>query len=359
MPEIWLNYGNTEVVLDIKAENLDEKFETEGTILEDNQISSKLDVLDLSKPIELVVLNNSKSNQQIISKLYEKCEQKSCPKPRILADKKLMNLIKNHLPQESLISEFSDSLTNSNLVFLGEMEFDGLFGFETISTRLLKKFGDEKMLSAYEKRKGDNPAPGQETNSFQIANDFANSFDIQAIETIGNKNGIIDLSIGHPSKTCITSKSFVEKASKKTEKHKTLMISTGKDSSNDTLSRSLSSLWNCNAAIKDDGFAILLGECNSGIGSDAIQQFIEGRLNIERLKKPSKYVQGMEGLLFLTEVQKRIHVGLVSILPEFYLKKLNITSFSGIKIAMDYILKTQGIKQKVAVISDGARILLT
>jgi len=32
MPEIWLNYGSTEVALDIKAENLEEKIDVEGKI---------------------------------------------------------------------------------------------------------------------------------------------------------------------------------------------------------------------------------------------------------------------------------------------------------------------------------------
>jgi hypothetical protein len=49
---------------------------------------------------------------------------------------------------------------------------------------------------------------------------------------------------------------------------------------------------------------------------------------------------------------------LVSILPEYYVKKLNMISLSGIKPSLDYILKTQGPRQKVAVVTDGARILL-
>ncbi len=81
-------------------------------------------------------------------------------------------------------------------------------------------------------------------------------------------------------------------------------------------------------------------------------------MSLDRLKKPAKYVNGMEDLLFLTEIQKRFQVGLVSVLPEFYAKKLNITTFAGIKRAMDHVLKVQGIKQKVAVVSDGARLLL-
>ena len=38
MPEIWLNYGSTDVVLDIKAENLEEKIGTDGKTLTDSEI---------------------------------------------------------------------------------------------------------------------------------------------------------------------------------------------------------------------------------------------------------------------------------------------------------------------------------
>ena len=358
MPEIWLNYGATNVVLDIRAENLDQQLDSKGNFLNDLEIGEKLDGLDISKPIELVVLNNSNSVKRTIKAIFEKFEQKSVQKPRILTDKKMVNLIKEYLPEGSSVAEFSDEISNSSLVFVGEMEFDGLFGFETIATRLIKKFGKESMLSAYEKRKENLPVPGQETENIKIAQNFADGFEITAIEIAANSKGIVDLSVGHPTSTMSISKSLLASAENTVEKHRTLMISTGKDTSNDTLGRSLTTLWNCNKAIKDNGLGILLAECTNGIGSEAIQQYLEGRMSLERLKKPAKYVNGMEDLLFLTEIQKRFQVGMVSILPEFYLKKLNIISFAGIKRAMDHILKIQGIKQKVAVVSDGARILL-
>jgi hypothetical protein len=358
MPEIWLNYGATNVVLDIRAENLDQQLDSKGNFLNDLEIGEKLDGLDISKPIELVVLNNSNSVKRTIKAIFEKFEQKSVQKPRILTDKKMVNLIKEYLPEGSSVAEFSDEISNSSLVFVGEMEFDGLFGFETIATRLIKKFGKESMLSAYEKRKENLPVPGQETENIKIAQNFADGFEITAIEIAANSKGIVDLSVGHPTSTMSISKSLLASAENTVEKHRTLMISTGKDTSNDTLGRSLTTLWNCNKAIKDNGLGILLAECTNGIGSEAIQQYLEGRMSLERLKKPAKYVNGMEDLLFLTEIQKRFQVGMVSILPEFYLKKLNIISFAGIKRAMDHILKIQGINQKVAVVSDGARILL-
>jgi len=359
MPEIWLNYGSTDVVLDIKAENLEEKIDTEGKTLSDSEIKSKLESLDISKPTEFVVLNTSESVRKTLSIMFERYEEKSIPKPQILADRKIMNEIKNYIPEQSSVSEFSNvEDSNSKLVFIGEMEFDGLFGYETISTRLLKKFGSESMLSAYEKRKGDLPSPGQNTESFQIAKKFSQKFEVLALEIIANSNGICDLSVGHPSSTSSLSKTFSSYAIKDVGKHRTMIISTGKESSNDTLGKTLSSMWNCSESIKNDGFAILVGECRLGIGSDAIQHFIEGRLNIDRLKKPSQYITGMENLLYLTETQKKFQIGLLSILPQFYTKKLNIKPFNGIKQIIDHVLKIQGQKQKVQVVTDGARIIL-
>ena len=359
MPEIWLNYGITDVVLDIKAENLEQKIDSEGNVLDDSAINEKLNMLDLSKPMELVVLHNSKSILKIISSLFTMCEQKSKPFPKILTDKKILNLVKSGLPEGISINEFDDEgISNSNLVFMGEMEFNGLFGYETISTRLIKKFGQESMLSAYAKRQGNLPSPGQYSESLTEAKKFTDNFEIQGIEIIANSEGIMDFTIGHPSETISSTKILESNSIKDVGQHKTMVISTGKDASNDNLANSFSSLWNCSNAIKKDGLAILIAECKGGLGSDALQQYLEGRLTLEQLRNPSKYINGMENLLFLSEIQKNFQIGLVSILPEFYAKKLNMISMQGIKYSMDYILKTQGVRQKVAVVTDGARLLL-
>ena len=145
---------------------------------------------------------------------------------------------------------------------------------------------------------------------------------------------------------------------KKIDRQKTMIISTGKDASNQTLNVSLNSLWNCYSVTKNQGFVVLLAECMNGIGSDSIQQFIDGRLTIERIKNATKYVQGMENLLFLSEIQKKFQIGLVSILPELYVKKLDMVPIGGVKKSMDYILKNIGQRQKVEVVNDGARVLL-
>ncbi|MGQ0606548.1 MAG: transcriptional regulator [Candidatus Nitrosotenuis sp.] len=358
MPEIWLNYGATDVVLDIKAENLDAKIELDAPTLDDAQISERLDTIDLSRPLTFVVLNYTRSVQKVLSIIFEKCTQKSVPRPKVFADKQIMNLVRANLPPESQVLAFEGiENVDSSLLFVGEMEFDGLFGFDTVATKLLRKFGKDQMLSAYEKRQGNLPNPGKETESIQIAKNFANTFEISAIELVANQKGIADLSIGHPSSTMSVSKTLAS-FTKSIEKHRTLLISTGKDASNDTLGRSLNSLWNCYTAIRDEGLAILLGECRAGIGSEAIRQYVEGRMSIERLQKPAKYVDGMEDMLYLSEIQKKLRIGLVSVLPEFYIKKLNMILFDGVKETLEYVLKHQGARQKISIVPDGARILL-
>ncbi|TSA18932.1 MAG: transcriptional regulator, partial [Nitrosopumilales archaeon] len=258
-----------------------------------------------------------------------------------------------------IISEFDMSqLSNSNLIFIGEMEFDGLFGFNTVATKLVRRFGKDHMLAVYEKRKGNLPAPGEDLQTFTVAQKFTDAFDISAIEIVANSLGIVDLSVGHPSTTSSISKSLSSIAINEVGKHRAIIISTGRESSDQTFGRSLSSLWNCSEVIKEEGLAILLAECHNGIGSEAIQQYIEGRMSLDRLKSPAKYVDGMEDLLFLTEIGKKFQIGIVSILPEFYTKKLDMLSFSGIKHAMDHILKTQGARQKISIVSDGSHVLL-
>jgi len=359
MPEIWLNYGKNEVVLDIMAENLDEKIEFEQPVLDDSAINDNLEGLDLSKPTEIVIQNYTASIQKILGKLYEKCDIKSFSKPKLLVDKTNLPQIKANNPDTVSINEFEEQeLSNSNLVFLGEVQFDGLFGYETISTRILRKFGAEKMLEAFSHRSGDTPNPGTDTPSMNDAKKFADTFEVSCIELTANKKGISGLQVGHPSKTSSISQTLLKSTGTFEEKFRTMIVSTGKDASNQTLSSSLNSVWNFYTSIKNQGLIILVAECMGGLGSETFQKLIDGRITPEKIKNASKYEDGMENLMYMSEVQKNSQIALASILPELYVKKLGMIPLDGIKKSMDYILKNQGPRQKVQVIEDGARTLL-
>ena len=359
MPEIWLNYGKNEVVLDIMAENLDERIEFEKPIIDDSVINENLEALDLSKPTEIVIQNYSISIQKTLDKNYEKCEIKSFSKPKLLVDKLNLPQVKANNPDTVSINEFEEQeLSNSNLVFLGEVQFDGLFGYETVATRLLRKFGADKMLEAFSHRSGNLPTPGTDSPSLGDAKKFTDGFEVSCIELTANKKGVSGLQVGHPSKTSSISQTLLKSTATFEEKFRTMIISTGRDASNQTLSSSLNSVWNFHTSIKNQGLIILVAECMAGLGSETFQKLIDGRITPEKIKNASKYEDGMENLLYLTEIQKNAQIAITSILPELYIKKLGMLHVDGIKKSMDYILKNQGPRQKVQVIEDGARTLL-
>ena len=361
MPEIWLSYGSTEVVLDIKAENLEKQIVPEAKNLADPEIASKLQTIDLTKPTELVVLETTKAVQKAISLLFESCDQKSLPKPRILVEKSNLHIAKNMFSDPSIsVSAFDDSqLANTNLMFVGEVEFDGMFGYDTVSTKLLRRFCKEQMLEAYEKKNGNSPHPGEDVPPLEVAKKFTDGFEISALEVVASQSGIVDVSSGHPSSTMSVSKALSPMIVNDAGKHRILFVSTGKETSNETLNRSLSSLWNATSAVKEEGLLVLLAECKNGLGSEALLQYAEGRMSLERLKTPAKYVDGLENLLYLTEIQKQFKIGLVSVLPTYYTKeKLGLVPFGGAKESMEYVLKTYGERQKAVIVPDGSRVLL-
>ncbi len=356
MPEIWLNYGMGDVVLDIRAENLDRTLDSAGG-LEDPVIHGMLETIDLSRPMDLVALHNSRSVQKVIASLLMLCEKQSKPFPRILADREILNAVRAGLPEGSTVDEFGHEGINPDLVFVGEAEFDGLFGYETVATRLLRRFGAESMLAAYSKRGSDLPSPGEKTACMAEAKKFADGFEIQGIEIAASSEGIVDISIGHPSKSAAVTESL-KPGIREAGRHRSMIVSTGRDAGRYTLGQSLSPLWNCMQAVKSGGLAVLVAECSAGLGSDAFGQYVEGRLDEKQIRNPRKYLDRMENLLFLLKTQEKFQTALVSVLPEFYTKKLGMIPLPGIKHSLDYLLQTHGARQKIPVVKDGARLLL-
>lgn len=439
MPEIWLNYGTTEVVLDIMTENLariinsnttlpqnsiqsvhvsdgadgnaddganNRTNETSGHNMHDDSdntldsqgIAERLGTLDLLKPFDLILMHDSQAVRRVVSSLFTLCEQQSAPFPGILADKHVLSDIKAGLPEGSVASEFvTPSLTKSiaigrnsggdgesvaastdppssdgfnanltdlqkrNLVFVAETEFDGLFGYETVATRLLRKFGADEMLAAYAKRDGSTPSPGKRTKSLDGAMKFVDRFEVDGIDIVATADGISDIFAGHPSATASQASSSLEShciIDVAGHRQKTVMVSTGKTASSMTLGDSLSSVWNTHAAVRNNGLCMLIAECSRGLGSAALQMYVEGRLQLDHLNNPSTYIDGMEDLLFLSEIKKRCQIALVSVLPELYTSKFGIVSITGMAHALEYVKNTQGARHKSTIVVDGSRLLL-
>ena len=362
MPEIWLNYGMADVVLDIRAENLAETIDTSGGGLEDAAIHKRLEGLDISRQLDLVILHNSLAVQKVIASIFLLCEQKSKPFPRILAGSRdILKSIRSKLPEGVTVDEFKSTQINSDLVFVGEVEFDGLFGYETIATRLIRRFGAESMLKAYSKRAGDLPLPGESTVCMKEAKKFTDNFEIQGIEIASSSTGITDISVDHPSKSSSAVIKSLKSNIRDAGRHRSIIVSGGNSTTGSyTLGESLTSLWNSMRAVKSGGIVVLVAECSGGLGSDAFVQYVEGRMDEKYLRNPQRYMDRMENLLFLlkTKEQQQYQTALISVLPDIYVKKLGMLPLPGMKHSLDYLLEIHGARHKIPIVKNGAQILL-
>jgi hypothetical protein len=111
--------------------------------------------------------------------------------------------------------------------------------------------------------------------------------------------------------------------------------------------------------VRENGSVILLAESRRGVGGGALQMFIEGRLNVEELKQKSSYIDGLEHLLYIKELREKYNIGILTALPEYYLKtKLGFSCFTSIRDVLDGLLVRHGKYHKILVLSDADVILM-
>ncbi|MXX20980.1 MAG: transcriptional regulator [Cenarchaeum sp. SB0661_bin_35] len=354
MPEVWLSYGTGHSVLDIKSENLRTVFEIDpGTVSEESLDESLADVLSGT----LVILQNTPSVHQIISHMYKMCEQRSLPFPTILTDRYMIPSLRGGLPEGCRVDSFQGTDSpDADMIFVSEIIPDGLFGYESACTRLLRRFGEEMMLKAYKNRVADTPSPASSTPSYEIAQKFADRFEVKSIDILGGRDGIRDMHVGHPASSDITrlADRYMQQGR---HAFSSVIGSVGDVSASSTLSGSLPSLWNLWLALKSGGRAVLLAECGMGLGSEALRQYTEGRLTTDHLHHPSQYISGMEGLLFLESINEKVDITLVSALPQMYESSLSMNFVRMSQHVIDEIVKDNP-RHKITIIPDASRILL-
>jgi hypothetical protein len=360
MPEIWLKYGSTEVVLDIKAENLLDYVTEEIEHLTDEQINSKLEAITAKNDTQIVVLDTSQYAAKLASMLVDNLA-KLDRSFNFCVPSDVFNAYRNTYQDKGIrVNELPDdpSKLSSNLVFVSQTAFDPLFGYSGSPTRLLRHFGKEEMFEAYKARMGDAPTPGTANNALSIAHKFVERFDGSSIEAIIGTRGFADIVVDKPAKAHQTAIAKLESFGKvEVEKGKASIISSGNGRS--TLSNALNSLWNCIGAVKEGGSITLLAECRDGFGSTALERLVEGKIDIEDAHSLAEYIDGLENLLYLDGVGEKYELALISTLPDYYAKsRLGFKTFSRIKDALHHILNVNGQRQKVLVVSDASKVLL-
>ena len=363
MPEIWFRYGTTDVALDIRFENLYKEIIPSAARLSDEQVNNKLQGIPLQENSLIIVLSSTAATRQVLSWILDSVATKGIGGINVVILPKLKNFI--HIQNEKCASSLlvaNDLLSLRKTMnkfqetfFLSHSAYDPLFGFEGTPTQLLRNFNKEKMSQAVSLRSSDLPSPGVVAEPYDLALSECKDIYATSIEIVGNSDRILDIYCGS------IEASFKNASSKLTEnsvieKHciKSVIVSPGSESIyHSTLTDSLSCLWNCINILSENGSAILLSEAREGLGSKALEMFVQGRLPGPWLTESKQYIDGQEHLIFLQAMCKKYDIGVVSTLPQYYLKtKLGMETFDSLKQVLAKLLSKYGKNHKVTLISD-------
>ena len=371
MPEIWLRYGTTEVVLDIKFENLSSQISSTFEAMSDEQITSTFGSIPLSDNMLVLVLSGSNAAARVVVRLAEAAQRKSfnftIDVPQKMAGALRANLAAiangsetislNRIDYKSLHERMNRF---QSTVIVSSVAYDPLFGFAGIPTVLLRTLISDQMAEAFKARRENLPAPGVEGRPLEVAMSAIENIQATAIELVANSSGIAGIHVGNIREAFSEAiEQFKLISVVETEPVKYAFISASSEAStHSTLAGSLNSLWNSIHIVREEGAAILIAENREGIGGGALQMFIEGRLKPEQLHQ-SPYIEGLEHLIYIEELQHKYELGLVSTLPHYYTKtKLGFTTYAGMKDIIDKLSEKQGKNFRALVLSDADITLL-
>ena len=365
MPEIWLKYGTTDVVLDIRFDNLASQVSSPIKPIPEEQVRSALEGVPLADNMLVTALSPSKSVSRAVIMLAEAARAKgfgvTIDVPARIAG--MLRAQLTSLPGGEAIpinrvdhSHFHDRAGKfSSAISVSAVSYDPLFGFGGAPTAILRNFLPEKMEEAYRARPEDNiPSPGVEGNPLRIAGEAMQNIAATSVELVTGSSGIAAVHVGTlqdafgEAVSDLRSMSLVEE-----DPSKCAVISASSEQAvQSNLSSSLNSLWNNIHIVKEGGVAVLLAECREGLGGGALQMFVEGRLKPDQVIS-APYSDGLEHLVFAGELRKKYDLGLVSTLPRYYAgTMLGFGTYSGMSEVLQSLPEKLGKNYRAIVLSD-------
>ncbi|HYY49318.1 MAG TPA: hypothetical protein VE643_00465 [Nitrososphaeraceae archaeon] len=370
MPELWFKYGITDVVLNIRYENLLKHITASSfALLSDDQIKSCLNDVTLTQDTMIFALSDTKSAAMVISILVQLARSRGIPDIRVGVLPRIQPILKSNLADKTILTNQIDQDSfhrkikhHRQVIFVSQITYDPLFGYNGTPTILVRNYMHDHMLEALNARQDNLPKPGVigppldvvlssnkdlPAKSIQI---IANSFGIAGI-CYGSIVGSFEEAIRQLNSIAVVNadltKSVIINASSETGPHSTLLDS-------------LNSLWNIIHIVRENGSAVLLSENSGGLGGRALEMYVEGRLDVEQSRDNlSEYIEGLEHLIYIKELSQKYQLGIMSTLPQYYLEtKLGIKTYGGMKNVIEELLAKHGKNAKILVVSDPDIMLL-
>ena len=370
MPELWFKYGTTDVVLNIRYENLLKHVSASTfALLSEEQIKIRLNDVPLTEDTTIFALSDTKSVATVVTTLVELARAKGIPNIHVAVIPRIQRLLKNNLSDKTILinpvdyESFHTKIKHHcQVIFISQVTYDPLFGYNGTPIILTRNYIHDHMLEAFNARQDNLPKPGVIGPPLQVVSSTFKDLPARSIEVIANSFGIAGICYGDIMNSFeeairqLNSISVVD-----TALTKSAIINTSSETGpHSSLLNSLNSLWNSIHVIKENGSAVLLSENSEGLGGRALEMLVEGRLDVHEYKHNlSEYIEGFEHLMYIKELSQKYELGIVSTLPQYYLKtKLGIKTYGSVKNVIEELLTKYGKNHKVLVLSDPDIILL-
>ncbi len=367
MPEIWLGYGESEVILDIKYENILKNIKSEYSLMDSGSIERELDTkIDLKESTLVLIFNPFYQMTSILEFINKKWKNSGFNNIEFdIVSKNIPSKYKKDLIERGIVinkideNDISNRISKfENLVILAKIEYDPMFGYNEISNNIIKSCYANEMNQAYSFIIDKLPQPGISGEALKFSNEtLKRKLNFQPIYVIANNQGINSIYCGDIEKSFYEAIEQFNKISQPTiERSKTVFLS-GNSNFNiqSTLSNSLNLLWNNYHTVKENGTIILLSENRFGIGNGALMYFIEGRLDQGGMNK-YQYVKDIEHINFLNLLKDKYDIYLISTVPAIYLEKLGLKTITKIKEGLDKTIAKYGKYSKSTIISNSELI---
>jgi hypothetical protein len=329
--EIWLPYGDTEIVLDIKVENLLDNIKYQSRSIDDDKMLDMIDSIDHNANICL--LDNIKLLGDLAIKIRDRLNLKGITTTLHMPDK-----LKNAYREYNVKSLDTTLYDKTNTILIARASYDPLFGYDGVPAKIVRSNKDIMQDIVKNVKR---PSSGKPTDALSIAYKHLEHFESKSIEVIINNN-IINMVIDEPIKA---NQEIIKSLPKvKSNKCKAIVIGSGHTY---TLAESLRALWNCIDILKDESNVILLAEGSNGLGSEALDMVVQGKI------EGYTYID----LTFLNWAKTRYNISLVTSLPDYYAKMIGFKAFRSINHALKYVI-AKNPRQKITIVQDASNMLL-
>ncbi|MGN6349721.1 MAG: hypothetical protein ACTHLL_08245 [Candidatus Nitrosocosmicus sp.] len=361
MPELWLAYGDSEVILDIKYENILDDVRPQFPTLDNMSLFLELENKLKLKNSNLILNFTPFFHMMPILKYIQDESKKQDVKVEIISTSKYIpfkykkvlsdyGIQINRIDNKDILNKIKSFDTT---IIIEKIEFDPFFGYKVPSSELTRACFSNDMDQAYSSIIDKLPQPGIITEALNIATEKSKTINFESINVVANNEGINSINIGEAEESSRKSIEKFNTISKTTsEKSKSVFIS-GNSNFNiqANLSNSLNLLWNNFDATKESGIIILLSENKYGVGNGALLHFIESRLDQSGAKK-YQYIKDLEHINYLNQIKDKFDLNCISTLPKVYLNKLGLKPISRIKDALGSVLSKNGKNSKILIISN-------